>query len=104
MVVEINNRKFKRFNDPETNRLTFFEIVADINGNTLIIRHGLKIEEGPINPLTKEASGPDVLVKKQDYFLMKAMATKHKYKHNNRQRTNKTSHLYHYISINIPGE
>ncbi len=73
VVVEIKNRKFKRFNDPETNRLTFFEIVADINGNTLIIRHGLKIEEGPINPLTKEASGPDVLVKKQDYFLMKGI-------------------------------
>ena len=41
-VVEIKNRKFKRFMDPETNRLTFFEIVADFSGNTLIIRHGLK--------------------------------------------------------------
>ena len=71
VVVEVNNRKFKRFLDPDTKRSTFFEVVANFKGGSIIIRHGLKVEEGSINPLTKETSGPDVLVKKEDYFYTK---------------------------------
>lgn len=71
VVVEVNNRKFKRFVDPDTDRSTFFEVAAIFKGGSIIVRHGLKVEEGPINPLTKETSGPDVLVQKHDYFYSK---------------------------------
>tara|TARA_R110000868_G_scaffold21640_12_gene89894 strand:- start:41540 stop:42223 length:684 start_codon:yes stop_codon:yes gene_type:complete len=68
VIIKINNKKFIRFIHPETQRLTFFECIADFNGESLLIGYGLKIEKGVINPLTKEANGPDILAKKEDYF------------------------------------
>lgn len=67
-VVEIGKRKFKRFIDPETKRSNYFEVVANVRGDALLIGYSIKIEKALINPLTKVPEGPDKLTKKESYY------------------------------------
>ena len=68
--VIINGKVFGRYLDPDFYRNSYFEEIAKINDDNLLLKkYTVKIMPGPINPLTKEKLGNDRLVKGENYYI-----------------------------------
>jgi len=68
--VVINGKVFGRYLDPEFQRNSYFEEIAKINDDNLLLKkYTVKIMPGPLNPLTKEKLRNDRLVQGENYYI-----------------------------------
>jgi len=68
--IIINNKVFVRHLDPEFQRNSYFEEIATIgNDDVLLKKYTVKIMHGSINPLTKEKLTDDKLVHGEIYYI-----------------------------------
>lgn len=77
--VILNNRIFKRMEDPSSpGSMSFFEIICE-NDNVLVIKqHRVSKKEGSFNPMTQQQIKPDEYIKSEIYFVSKDKGQKFK--------------------------
>ena len=67
--VEIRGNEFIRTLDPEFQRNSYFEKIADINGKMLLEKHIIELKEGQVNPMTMKKMQKDALIKREIYYI-----------------------------------
>jgi len=67
--VLINNREFRKVNNPTTGKKEFMEYVSKAGNIEFYKNYFLTIEEGKLNPLTQQMMSADKFVKKHAYFI-----------------------------------
>lgn len=73
--VIIRNRQFKRYVDPEFQRNSYFEQIAQTGDYQILRKYFTKIREGSVNPLTKEHDGSPELLQYEVYYLLNGEST-----------------------------
>ena len=67
--VEIRGNEFIRTLDPEFQRNSYFEKLADINGKMLLEKHIIELKEGQVNPMTMKKMQKDALIKREIFYI-----------------------------------
>ena len=67
--VEIRGNEFIRTLDPEFQRNSYFEKIADINGKMLLEKHIIELKEGQVNPMTMKKMQKDALIKREIFYI-----------------------------------
>ncbi|OIQ28141.1 MAG: hypothetical protein BM564_10465 [Bacteroidetes bacterium MedPE-SWsnd-G2] len=77
--VIVNNREFKRMEDPSSpGSMSFFEIVCNSDNVVIIKQHRVSKKEGSFNPMTQQQIKPDEYIKSAVYFVSKDKGEKFK--------------------------
>ena len=73
--VELRNRVFKRYLDPETQRNIYFEEILKSEDLILLRKYYTIIKKAEVNPLTKTPMGLPVLELEEEFYVIKGEST-----------------------------